>query len=105
MKTIAFKIIVLVFLSVSNQVYSNTDPETTKTIPQQEFKINTEELQTYYEEGISYYKMAEYLNAEESFLKAIDLAEKSKEKEILSYSFHFLGNNGPLLLLVNWLLV
>ena len=94
MKTTAFKIIfVVVFLAGSNNVFSNADPNTSKKILQQNLKIdNIEESQTYYEKAISYYKLNEYLSAEEAFLKTIDLAEKSKEKEILTYSFHYLGN-------------
>lgn len=74
-------------------MYSSTVPETTKTILQQGFKADTiEESQTYYENGISYYNKGTYLSAEKEFLRAIELAGKSKEKEILSYSFHYLGN-------------
>ena len=94
MKTIAFKIIlVLVFLAGSNFVFSKTVPDTAKTITQPKLKINrTEESQSFYEKGMSYHKMHEYLSAEEAFLKAINVAEKSQEKKILSYSFHYLGN-------------
>jgi len=80
-------------LSGSNNVFSSTVFETTKTIFQQEFKTDTiEGSQTYYENGISYYNKGTYLSAEKEFLKAIDLVEKSQENEILSYSFHYLGN-------------
>jgi signal transduction histidine kinase/DNA-binding response OmpR family regulator len=94
LKTIAFKIIlVLVFLAGSNFVFSKTVPDTAKTITQPKLKINrTEESQSFYEKGMSYHKMHEYLSAEEAFLKAINVAEKSQEKKILSYSFHYLGN-------------
>ncbi len=94
MKTTDFKIIfLLVFLAGSNNMFSNIVPGTTKIIPQQERKINqAENPQTYYEKGISYHKMHDYLSAEEAFLKASELAEKSKQKEILSSSFHYLGN-------------
>lgn len=85
-------VIVIVLLFSSNNVSSKTVPETTNRILQQDLKIkNAEESQAYYEKGMSYYKMAEYLSAEEAFLTAIELAEKSQEKEILSYSFRFLG--------------
>ena len=83
----------MVFLSGSNYLFPNTFPETKKTIPQQDLQTKSaEEPTTYYDEGISYYKKFEYLSAEEAFLKAIELAEKSQDKEILSYSFHYLGN-------------
>lgn len=94
MKTIAFKIlIIIVSLSVSNKVLSNTVPENTKTTLQQDLKLDSiEELKVYYEKGMSYYNMHEYLSAEEAFLKVIEFAEESQGKEILSYSFHYLGN-------------
>ena len=93
MKTLAFKILVIFFSAGFNHVFSSPIPETKRTIPQQDLKINrVEDPQAYYEKGMSYYKMGEYLSAEEAFLKATELAEKSQEKEILSYSFHFLGN-------------
>ena len=68
MKTITFKIIlVLLVLAGFNYVFSNTVPDTTNTIPQEEFKINrTEELQSFCNKGISYYKMAEYLSGEDA---------------------------------------
>ncbi|MEN8123419.1 MAG: hypothetical protein ABFS35_23990, partial [Bacteroidota bacterium] len=47
---------------------------------------------TYYEEGISFYKSAEYLSAEKAFLKYIDIKEKTEENDLLAYSFHYLGN-------------
>ena len=74
-------------------MFSKTVPDTAKTITQPKLKINrTEESQSFYEKGMSYYKMHEYLSAEEAFLKAINIAEKSQEKKILSYSLHYLGN-------------
>ena len=74
-------------------MFSKTVPDTAKTITQPKLKINrTEESQSFYEKGMSYHKMHEYLSAEEAFLKAINVAEKSQEKKILSYSFHYLGN-------------
>ena len=45
----------------------------------------------YYEEGISYYKIGEYLSAEVEFLKTIEFAEKSKKNKLLAYTFHYLG--------------
>lgn len=91
MKTAA--VIIFVFLLGSNSVFSITVIETTKTLLQQGFKTDTiEESQTYYENGISYYNKGTYLSAEKEFLKAIDLAEKTQENEILSYAFHYLGN-------------
>ena len=94
MKTIVFKIIfVIVILASSNNVFSISVSDTTSTIFQQDLKIdNIEESQIHYEKGMSYYKVGEYLSAEEAFLKVIDIAIKSQEKEILSYSFHYLGN-------------
>lgn len=72
---------------------SNTIYKIKKTRPQQDLKINqAENSQAYYEKGMSFHKMHEYLSAEEAFLKAILIADKSKEKEILSFSFHYLGN-------------
>lgn len=91
MKTAA--VIIIVFLLGSNSVFSITVIETTKTLLQQGFKTDTiEESQTYYENGISYYNQGTYLSAEKEFLKAIDLAEKTQENEILSYAFHYMGN-------------
>ncbi|MBT4967529.1 MAG: response regulator, partial [Bacteroidetes bacterium] len=91
MKTLA--VIIIVFLSGFNNVFSSTVPETTITLLQQGFKTDTiEESQTSYENGISYYDKGAYLSAEKEFIIAIDLAEKSHENEILSYAFHYLGN-------------
>lgn len=93
MKITAFKILVLALLSCSNNVIPNPVFKNKKTIHQKDLEIsNNEESQAYYEKGISYYKMFEYLSAEEAFLKTIEFADKSEEKEILSYTFHFLGN-------------
>jgi signal transduction histidine kinase/DNA-binding response OmpR family regulator len=93
MKTMAFRIIVIVFLSISNNVFSSTVHETQKTILHQGIQNNTyEEAQSYYEKGLTFQNIGEYLPAEEAFLEAVELAEKSQEKEILAYSFHYLGN-------------
>lgn len=94
MKTVTFKILVIIVsLSVSNKVLSNTIPETAKTTLNQDLKFDSiEESQAYYEKGMSYYKMHEYLSAEEAFLKVIEFAEKSQDNEILAYTFHYLGN-------------
>ena len=94
MKTLIFKIILaLVFLASSKNVLSIAAPDATKTTPQQNLKINqAEDPQTYYQKGLSYHKMHDYLSAEEAFLKVIELAEKPQEKEIRSHSFHYLGN-------------
>jgi signal transduction histidine kinase/CheY-like chemotaxis protein/AraC-like DNA-binding protein len=74
-------------------VMSNTIYKIKKTRPQQDIKVNeAENSQAYYKKGMSFHKMHEYLSAEEAFLKAIEFADKSKENEILSYSFHYLGN-------------
>ncbi|RLD75822.1 MAG: hypothetical protein DRJ07_17395, partial [Bacteroidetes bacterium] len=82
MKTIAFKIIlILIFLAGSSYVFSNTVPDATKTIPQQDLDIiPIEESYAYYEEGVSYNKTGAYLSAEKAFLRAIDLAEKSQDE-------------------------
>lgn len=92
-KAIAFIILVLIIsLSVSNKAFSNSILEAIKKKPQQDLKLDSiNESHSLYEKGILYYKMGEYLSAEEAFLKAIEFAEKSQEKEILSYSFHYLG--------------
>jgi len=94
LKTAAFKIIlILVFLASFNNVFSNIVPDTITSIPEQDLRINqAEDPQFYYDKGMSFHKMHDYLKAEEAFLKASELAEKSKEKEILSSSFHYLGN-------------
>lgn len=61
----------------------------------QDTEINKpEEAQAYYKEGMSLYKMTDYLSAETAFLKSIELANKTEEKETLAYSFYFLGNIG-----------
>ena len=94
MKTIALKILaIVVSLSVSGTVFSNTAHETESTISQQDLiSDSTVEPQASYEKGISYYNMGEYLTAEEAFLKAIEFAEKSQNKEILAFTFHYFGN-------------
>lgn len=95
MKTFVFKIIfIIVFLSGSNNAFSNTVLDTTTTIPHQDLKLESikEYKAYYYKKGMSYYKKAEYRSAEKAFYKVIELAEKSPDKEILSYTFHFLGN-------------
>ena len=93
-KIIAFKILVIiVFLSVSDNVFSNTVIDTTKITLQQDIKFDSiEESQIFYEKGLSYYKLHKYISAEKAFLKAIEFAEKSYKQEILAKSFHFLGN-------------
>lgn len=74
-------------------MFSNIVPDTVMSTPSPDLEINeAEDPQVYYEKGRSYHKMHDYLSAEEAFLKASELAEKSKEKEILSSSYHYLGN-------------
>ncbi len=74
-------------------MFSNTVPDTTKLILQQNIEtITIEESYAYYEEGVSLNNTGAYLSAENAFLVAIDLAEKSQENEIIAYSFHYLGN-------------
>ncbi len=93
MRLTAFKILAIIFLSGSINVIANPIRKLKKNIPKQDPQTNTiKESQIYYQKGQSYYKMAEYHSAEEEFLKAIEFAEKSQEKEILSYTYHFLGN-------------
>jgi len=59
LKTLA--VIIIVFLSGFNNVFSSTVPETTITLLQQGFKTDTiEESQTSYENGISYYDKGAY---------------------------------------------
>ena len=94
MKTTAFKIIfALALFAGINGVFPNNVPDTILSAPLPDHKINkAKDLQSYYDKGISFHKMHEYLLAEEAFIKVIELAEKSKEKEILYNSFHYLGN-------------
>jgi signal transduction histidine kinase/DNA-binding response OmpR family regulator len=93
-KAIAIKIIlVLIFFAGAKNVLSITVSDTIKSTPQQERKINwADDPQAFYDKGMSYHKVHDYLSAEKAFLKVIELAEKSKDKEIRSYSFHYLGN-------------
>ena len=93
MNTIASKILIIVFLVFSNNVFSSIVTETENDIPQQNLENDQAvELSNYYKKGLSDYKMAKYLSAEEEFLKAIDIAEKLKEKETKAYAFHYLGS-------------
>lgn len=70
-----------------------SDDSSMKILSQQQIEDNTyEEAQLYYEEGLNLHNIGDYINAETAFLKAIELAEKSQEKKVLSYSFHYLGN-------------
>jgi len=94
MKTMAFKtMVVLVFLASINALFSDIVPDTIKSAPQQDFTIEgVEDPQAYYDKGMSYHKMHDYLSAEVAFLKAVELAEPPKEVKILSNSFHYLGN-------------
>ncbi|NPD46646.1 ATP-binding protein [Lentimicrobium sp. S6] len=94
MKTITFKIFfVLAFLAGFNIVFPNTFIDIIKLKPQLKPRnIKSEEMQSFYDGGIYYYNNAEYIYAEQAFLKVINTAEKPQDKKILSYSFHFLGN-------------
>ena len=91
MKTRDLKIIVILILLGLTGLFSNISAGTIDSSPQQE-KYKQEELQVLYEEGLSWYNMAEFLSAEEVFLKSSALAEKTNEKEILAFSLHYLGN-------------
>jgi len=77
----------LIFLFVLNGLFSNPSPVELRPPPQQE-----EEIRTQYNEALSMYKMAEFLSAQQSFLDAVTLAEKTDEKEVLAFSLHYLGN-------------
>lgn|GEM_PF-2216938 len=94
MKTIGYKlIIVIIFLSGFNSLFSNIAPDTIEQLPQKELQNNTnEEVRSYYVEGLVLHNSGQYLPAEKEFLKAVELAENTAEKEILAYSYHYLGN-------------
>jgi signal transduction histidine kinase/DNA-binding response OmpR family regulator len=93
LKTIVFEIVILTFFLSSFNGFSSIKSDTLKLLLQQDTGINkTNEAQAYYIKGMSLYKKADYLSAETAFLKAIDLANKTDEKETLAYSFHLLGN-------------
>lgn len=93
MKVIDFKIATLTIILFGFNSFSSIKADTLKILPQQDIEINnTEEAQAYYQEGMSLYKMADYLSAEKVFLKSIDFADKTDEKKTLAYSFYFLGN-------------
>jgi len=64
-----------------------------ENLSQEEVQNNLhEDAQSCYEEGLALHNMGEYLTAESSLLKAIELTEKTDEKEIRAYSLHYLGN-------------
>ncbi|MCB2220682.1 MAG: response regulator [Bacteroidetes bacterium] len=81
----------LIFLFVLNGLFSNIEADTLNPGPQL-VKNNKEESRILYEKALSFYNMAEFLSAEKSFLHSIAVAEKTDEREILAYSFHYLGN-------------
>jgi signal transduction histidine kinase/DNA-binding response OmpR family regulator len=87
LKKRTYIITLLVYLSSFNG-FSSINSDTLNILPQQE----TENARACYIKGIALYKKAYYLSAETAFLKSIDLANKTDEKETLAYSFHFLGN-------------
>ena len=72
--------------------FSSIKADTVEILPQLDIGINkTEESRAYYEKGLALHDLGKYLPAESAFLKAIDIAEKIDEKELLAYSFHYLG--------------
>jgi len=75
-RTIGLKIICLVLCLSALKAYSS-DTE--------------EESLTYYQEGLSFYKMAEYISAEKAFLKSIEVTD-TINNERFAHSFHYLGN-------------
>ncbi|MBU1371088.1 MAG: response regulator [Bacteroidetes bacterium] len=79
------------FLSLLNGLFSNTLYGELPPMPQQE-KGTEEESRIPYEEGLSWFKMAEFHAAEKAFLEAISIAENTGEKEMLAFSLHYLGN-------------
>ena len=98
MKTINFIIILFLILFLNgSSVSSKTNSLDRELLTDSSEEIlsqnnNWEEAQFYYEEGISLHDFGKYLSAETAFLKAIKLVENSNEKEILAYSYHYLGN-------------
>ena len=93
MKILDFKIAILTFFSFGFMSHYNVMADKGKLLTELDIEINkAEEAQTYYKEGMSFYKMADYFAAEKAFQKAIELANKTDEKEIIAFSFYFLGN-------------
>ncbi len=92
LKTTGLLIIVLIFFSGFNLLYSNTNAGITQALLLKDIESqNAKELHKWYEEGKSLYSNNDFLSAETVFLKTIKLAEYLNEKEILSYSYYFLG--------------
>lgn len=49
------------------------------------------EAWAYYEEGLDLHDIGKFPQAEIAFLKAMDAAEKTDEKKLLAYTYHYLG--------------
>ena len=49
------------------------------------------QAQLHYDKGTAYHELAMYIAAETEYLKAIEFAEKTNDKEICAYSYHYLG--------------
>lgn len=95
MKKISFIITLLVYL-YSLSGYSSIKADSISVLA--ENKNDTlaqihkfDDALAYYENGIALHNRGKYLLAETELLKAIDVAEKSDEKELLAYSYHYLG--------------
>ncbi len=99
---LTYLFLILLFNGISNSSIkvNNFDPgyqellaENSETLSKQEIQNKAEEeFRSYYREGLELYESHQYIPAETAFLKAIKLAEKSNDKEILAFSFHHLGN-------------
>lgn len=84
------------FSGVSNNFNSNEvkflSGNSLVTQTTQTSQKNINEAISYYNEGLELYEFHELILAEVEFLKVIELAENSEEKEMLAFSFHYLGN-------------
>ena len=77
METSHFKILII-FIS-GFTCFSLVKAGTVDILHQQGKEMDkVEESTAFYEEGMSLYKMSEYLSAEKAFLKSIDIAAKKK---------------------------
>ena len=63
-------------------------------IPSQQQTKNKpyKDAQSFYKKGLALYNLGKYLLAENEFLKAIIIAGNFEGKELIAYSFHYLGN-------------
>lgn len=59
-------------------------------LPIQDEKENKQEI-IYYEKALELHDLSKYPQAEKLFLQTVELAIEKGEKEILAYSFHYLG--------------